>query len=169
MILYPAIDILDGRAVRLTQGDFNRATQYSTPLDAAREWAAAGAKRLHVVDLDGARAGAPANLAHVEQIAAQTGLEIQLGGGLRSRAAIADAIAAGVARVVLGTAAFANGQHGTALYHGVEGIVFYLFTYALMTLGTFGVIFGSPAFHHWHHDRDRARSEPATASAEAAV
>ena len=110
MILYPAIDILDGRAVRLTQGDFNRATQYSTPLDAAREWAAAGAKRLHVVDLDGARAGAPANLAHVEQIAAQTGLEIQLGGGLRSRAAIADAIAAGVARVVLGTAAFADGE-----------------------------------------------------------
>jgi phosphoribosylformimino-5-aminoimidazole carboxamide ribotide isomerase len=110
VILYPAIDILDGRAVRLTQGDFNRATQYSTPLDAARDWAAAGASRLHVVDLDGARAGVPSNLAHVEEIAAKTGLEIQLGGGLRSRAAIADAIAAGAARVVLGTAAFADGE-----------------------------------------------------------
>ena len=110
MILYPAIDILDGRAVRLTQGDFNRVTEYADPLDAAREWAAAGAERLHVVDLDGARAGAPANLAHVERIASQTGLEIQLGGGLRSRAAIADAIAAGAARVVLGTAAFADGE-----------------------------------------------------------
>jgi len=125
MILYPAIDILDGRAVRLTQGDFNRATQYSAPLDAAREWAAAGATRLHIVDLDGARAGVPANLAHVERIAAQTGLEIQLGGGLRSRAAIADAIAAGAARVVLGTAAFADSEllEGALAEHGERIVV----------------------------------------------
>jgi phosphoribosylformimino-5-aminoimidazole carboxamide ribotide isomerase len=106
VILYPAIDILDGRAVRLTQGDFNRATQYAQPIDAAREWAAAGAERLHVVDLDGARAGEPANLEHVARIAAETGLEIQLGGGLRSLASIDAAFAAGAARLVLGTAAF---------------------------------------------------------------
>ncbi|MGA2757883.1 MAG: 1-(5-phosphoribosyl)-5-[(5-phosphoribosylamino)methylideneamino]imidazole-4-carboxamide isomerase [Solirubrobacteraceae bacterium] len=109
MILYPAIDILDGHAVRLVQGDFARATEYAAdPLDAARAWAAAGAQRLHVVDLDGARSGAPVNLEHLERIASATGLPVQLGGGLRSRASIAAAFAAGAARVVLGTAAFAD-------------------------------------------------------------
>jgi len=108
VILYPAIDILDGRAVRLVQGDFDRATHYAEPLEAAHDWAAAGAKRLHVVDLDGARSGQPANLAHVERIVRETGLPVQLGGGLRTAAAIADAIAAGVSRVVLGTAAFTD-------------------------------------------------------------
>jgi len=108
VILYPAVDILEGRAVRLVQGDFARATTYAEPVEAARAWADAGAVRLHVVDLDGARAGAPANLAHVERIAARTGLEIQLGGGLRSEDSIDAAIAAGASRVVLGTAAFAG-------------------------------------------------------------
>ena len=109
MILYPAIDILDGHAVRLVQGDFERATEYAAdPLDAARAWAEAGARRLHVVDLDGARAGAPVNLGHVERIVGETGLPLQLGGGLRSRAAIAAAFAAGAQRVVLGTAAFSD-------------------------------------------------------------
>jgi phosphoribosylformimino-5-aminoimidazole carboxamide ribotide isomerase len=96
VILYPAIDILDGHAVRLVQGDFDQRTEYAAdPLDAAREWAAAGAERLHVVDLDGARAGAPVNLGRVARIVAETGLPVQLGGG-------------GVQRVVLGTAAFAD-------------------------------------------------------------
>jgi phosphoribosylformimino-5-aminoimidazole carboxamide ribotide isomerase len=109
VILYPAIDILDGHAVRLVQGDFDRATEYAAdPLDAARAWAAAGARRLHVVDLDGARAGAPVNLGHVERIIGETGLALQLGGGLRSRSAIAAAFAAGAQRVVLGTAAFSD-------------------------------------------------------------
>jgi phosphoribosylformimino-5-aminoimidazole carboxamide ribotide isomerase len=107
VILYPAIDILDGAVVRLVQGDFAQSTAYApTPLDAARDWAAAGARRLHVVDLDGARAGEPVNLASIAAIAAQTGLPIQLGGGLRSADALAAAFAAGVWRVVLGTAAF---------------------------------------------------------------
>jgi len=111
VILYPAIDILDAHAVRLLQGEFERRTEYAAdPLDAARGWAAAGARRLHVVDLDGARSGASVNLAHVERIAAQTGLPVQLGGGLRSLAAISSAFAAGVARVVLGTAAFADDE-----------------------------------------------------------
>jgi phosphoribosylformimino-5-aminoimidazole carboxamide ribotide isomerase len=109
VILYPAIDILDGHAVRLVQGDFEQRTEYAAdPLDAAREWAAAGAQRLHVVDLDGARAGAPVNLERVERIVAETGLPVQLGGGLRSPAAIAAAFESGVQRVVLGTAAFAD-------------------------------------------------------------
>jgi phosphoribosylformimino-5-aminoimidazole carboxamide ribotide isomerase len=109
VILYPAIDILDGHAVRLVQGDFDQRTEYADdPLDAARAWARAGAERLHVVDLDGARAGAPVNLAHVARIIAETGLPVQHGGGLRSPAAIAAAFAAGARRVVLGTAAFAD-------------------------------------------------------------
>jgi phosphoribosylformimino-5-aminoimidazole carboxamide ribotide isomerase len=107
MILYPALDILDGRVVRLIQGDFAQATQYEAePPKAAAAWLAAGAQRLHVVDLDGARAGAPVNLAAVAQIAEQTALPVQLGGGIRSPEAIAAAFAAGVWRVVLGTAAF---------------------------------------------------------------
>ena len=111
MILYPAIDILDGAVVRLVQGDFEQSTRYATqPLDAAREWAAAGARRLHVVDLDGARAGEPVNLSSVAAIAAQTGLPVQLGGGLRSADALAAAFAAGVWRIVLGTAAFTDPQ-----------------------------------------------------------
>lgn len=109
MILYPAIDILDSHAVRLVQGDFDQRTEYaSDPLDAARAWAAAGAERLHVVDLDGARTGVPVNLAHVARMVNEIGLPVQLGGGLRSAAAISAAFAAGVQRVVLGTAAFSD-------------------------------------------------------------
>ena len=107
MILYPALDILDGRVVRLVQGDFAQATQYAEqPPKAAAAWLAAGAERLHVVDLDGARAGTPVNLDAVAQITAQTGLPVQLGGGIRSAEAIDAAFDAGVTRVVLGTAAF---------------------------------------------------------------
>ncbi|HEY1775216.1 MAG TPA: 1-(5-phosphoribosyl)-5-[(5-phosphoribosylamino)methylideneamino]imidazole-4-carboxamide isomerase [Solirubrobacteraceae bacterium] len=109
MILYPALDILDGRVVRLIQGDFAQATQYEAePLKAAAAWLEAGAQRLHVVDLDGARAGAPVNLAAVAQIAAETKLPVQLGGGIRSAEAVTAAFAAGAQRVVLGTAAFAD-------------------------------------------------------------
>jgi phosphoribosylformimino-5-aminoimidazole carboxamide ribotide isomerase len=109
MILYPAVDILDGHAVRLVQGDFDRVTEYAAePVVAARAWAAAGAEHLHVVDLDGARGGRPVNLEHVRRIVTETGLPVQLGGGLRSLADIAAAFAAGAHRVVLGTAAFAD-------------------------------------------------------------
>jgi phosphoribosylformimino-5-aminoimidazole carboxamide ribotide isomerase len=107
MILYPAIDILDGGAVRLERGEFDQQTRYDAdPLDAARRWVAAGARALHVVDLDGARAGAPANLEHVRRIAAAVDVPVQVGGGLRSAEAIDAVLAAGAARIVLGTAAF---------------------------------------------------------------
>jgi phosphoribosylformimino-5-aminoimidazole carboxamide ribotide isomerase len=109
VILDPAIDILDAHAVRLVQGDFDQRTEYAAdPLDAARAWVAAGAERLHVVDLDGARSGAPVNLEHVRRIVTETALPVQLGGGLRSSSAISAAFAAGAERVVLGTAAFSN-------------------------------------------------------------
>jgi phosphoribosylformimino-5-aminoimidazole carboxamide ribotide isomerase len=109
MILLPAIDILEGKAVRLARGDFDQRTVYDAdPLTAAQRWAAAGARALHVVDLDGARAGAPANLKHVRRIAAGVSIPVQVGGGLRTAEAVRDALAAGATRVILGTAAYTD-------------------------------------------------------------
>jgi phosphoribosylformimino-5-aminoimidazole carboxamide ribotide isomerase len=107
VILYPAVDILDGQAVRLVQGDFAARTVYDDdPLDAALAWVEAGARALHVVDLDGARAGAPRNLDAVRRICAQAGVPVQVGGGLRAAAHVDAALEAGAARVVVGTAAY---------------------------------------------------------------
>jgi phosphoribosylformimino-5-aminoimidazole carboxamide ribotide isomerase len=109
VILYPAIDILEGSAVRLRQGDFGATTVYDAdPLDAARRWVSEGARWLHVVDLDGARSGAPVNLTHVERIAREAGAPIQVGGGLRTLPAVRDALRAGASRVILGTAAYTD-------------------------------------------------------------
>jgi phosphoribosylformimino-5-aminoimidazole carboxamide ribotide isomerase len=107
MILLPAIDILEGKAVRLARGEFDERTVYDAdPLDAARRWVATGARALHVVDLDGARTGTPANLEHVRRIAAEVEVPVQTGGGLRTLEGVREAIGAGAARVVLGTAAY---------------------------------------------------------------
>jgi phosphoribosylformimino-5-aminoimidazole carboxamide ribotide isomerase len=107
LILYPAIDISEGKAVRLVKGDFNQVTVYEdSPLEAARAWVEAGARFLHVVDLDGARTGSPKSLEHLEQIANELHVPIQYGGGLRSLPAVRDALRAGAERVILGTAAF---------------------------------------------------------------
>jgi phosphoribosylformimino-5-aminoimidazole carboxamide ribotide isomerase len=107
MILFPAVDIRDGRAVRLTQGDYAREQVYfDDPVDAASDWAAQGATHLHVVDLDGALHGERRNLEQLERIAATTGLPVQYGGGLRDLEALSAAIGAGAWRVVIGTAAF---------------------------------------------------------------
>jgi phosphoribosylformimino-5-aminoimidazole carboxamide ribotide isomerase len=104
--LYPAIDILDGNAVRLMKGDFEAKKVYDEdPLSAARGWLQAGAHFLHVIDLDGARTGEPVNLEHLRRISSELGLPVQYGGGLRSSGAVDDALAAGAARVILGTAA----------------------------------------------------------------
>ena len=107
MILYPAIDILGGKAVRLARGDYAERTEYDAdPLDAAKRWADAGARWLHVVDLDGARSGEPVNLRHVERIANSVEVPLQLGGGLRTLTSVTSAVNAGATRVILGTAAF---------------------------------------------------------------
>jgi phosphoribosylformimino-5-aminoimidazole carboxamide ribotide isomerase len=107
MILLPAIDILEGNAVRLARGSFDEQTVYDTdPLEAALRWVEGGARALHVVDLDGARTGTPANLEHVRRIAERAGVPVQVGGGLRTSEAIDDAVKAGAERVVLGTAAY---------------------------------------------------------------
>ena len=109
MILYPAIDIAGGRAVRLVQGDFDAETIYAdSPLEAARVWVKAGARYLHMVDLDGARTGSPQNLDHLARVVAELGVPVQYGGGLRSIDAVAGAIDAGASRAILGTAAFAD-------------------------------------------------------------
>ena len=107
MILYPAIDIQGGRAVRLVQGRFEDETVYrDDPLDAARDWVEAGARALHVVDLDGAREGEPRSLEHLARITEACRVPVQYGGGLRSIAAVEGAFDAGAERVILGTAAF---------------------------------------------------------------
>jgi len=109
VILFPAVDILEGKAVRLARGDFNERTVYDEdPVAAARAWVQAGARSLHVVDLDGARTGAPANLEQVERIVREVEVPVQLGGGLRSLDAVEGALRAGASRVVLGTAAYSD-------------------------------------------------------------
>jgi phosphoribosylformimino-5-aminoimidazole carboxamide ribotide isomerase len=106
MDLYPAIDIQDGRAVRLRRGRFDQPTVYAAdPLDAAGAWVEAGARRLHVVDLDGAREGRPVALGHVARIASRLDVPVQYGGGLRTLESLAAALDAGATRVVVGTAA----------------------------------------------------------------
>jgi phosphoribosylformimino-5-aminoimidazole carboxamide ribotide isomerase len=109
MILYPAIDILGGNAVRLVKGDYSNKTVYDEdPLAAARGWAQDGARFLHVVDLDGAREGQPVNLAHLRRITSELDVPVQYGGGLRSLPSVRDALRAGAERVILGTAAFTD-------------------------------------------------------------
>lgn len=109
MIILPAIDIKNGQCVRLYQGDFARATVYdANPVQVARRFQEAGARWLHVVDLDGALAREPVNVALVEQIRAATLLHIELGGGLRKPAHIEQMLNTGIDRVILGTAALMN-------------------------------------------------------------
>lgn len=105
MTIYPAIDIKSGRCVRLTQGRADQETVYAeNPAAVAAEFRAAGSAWVHVVDLDGAFAGEPQNLAAVAAIVA-TGLRVELGGGMRTRAIVERALGAGVSRVVIGTRA----------------------------------------------------------------
>jgi phosphoribosylformimino-5-aminoimidazole carboxamide ribotide isomerase len=107
VILYPAIDIYEGRAVRLVQGRFEDQTVYADdPLEAARSWVQAGARFLHIVDLDGAKAGEPRAIDHLARISAELSVPIQYGGGLRTLPAVREALRAGAERAIVGTAAF---------------------------------------------------------------
>jgi phosphoribosylformimino-5-aminoimidazole carboxamide ribotide isomerase len=105
MELFPAIDLHDGVAVRLVQGDFSRQRAYGDPVALARRYVAGGARWIHVVDLDGARTGTPVNRAVVLAITEAVDVAIQVGGGVRTETAAAALLGDGVARVVLGTAA----------------------------------------------------------------
>ena len=104
--LFPAIDLFGGRAVRLLHGDYNQMTVYSDrPQDVAADFAACGARHIHLVDLEGARDGGTPNLAVIEAIAAKTALDLEVGGGIRSEETIKRYLGAGVGRAILGTAA----------------------------------------------------------------
>ena len=109
MILLPAVDILEGKAVRLARGDFDQRTVYDQdPLEAALRWVRSGARALHVVDLDGARHGAPVNVEQVTRIAESVDVPVQVGGGLRTIESIRAVLEAGATRAVIGTAAYAD-------------------------------------------------------------
>jgi phosphoribosylformimino-5-aminoimidazole carboxamide ribotide isomerase len=126
VILYPAIDIRGGQAVRLLQGDYERETAYDAdPVDAALRWAGEGAEFLHVVDLDGARAGEPRNLEAVRRIAAAVECPIQVGGGLRDMISVDAVLDAGAERVVIGTAALRDPRFLAAVLerHGDRVVV----------------------------------------------
>ena len=106
MILYPAIDLKDGNAVRLLRGDMDQSTVFNTdPVVQAMEFVKAGCEWLHLVDLDGAFAGEPVNAALVDAILAQTKIPVQLGGGIRDMKTIETWLEKGLARVILGTVA----------------------------------------------------------------
>ena len=105
MILLPAIDLYEGKVVRLTRGDYSRMTVYrEDPLDQAREFEIAGAAWLHTVDLEGARDGTTPNFRVVAELCRSTGLQVEVGGGIRTLEAVARYLDAGAARVILGTA-----------------------------------------------------------------
>ena len=109
MNIFPAIDLVQGKAVRLFKGDYARMTVYDDdPLDAARRFEDAGAKYLHMVDLEGARDGSTPNFDAVKRVAQNTSLFVEIGGGIRDMAVIEKYLSAGVKRVILGTAAIAD-------------------------------------------------------------
>ena len=109
MILYPAIDLFQGKAVRLEKGNYNRMTIYDdSPLSRAEMISADGATHLHLVDLEGARSGSTANLPVIEGIVSHTGMFTELGGGIRSMESIQHYLNCGISRVILGTAAVEN-------------------------------------------------------------
>ena len=111
MDLLPAIDILDGKAVRLAKGNYHNQTVYNNdPADQAQRFEEAGARWIHVVDLNGARSGQPENIKIIERIMAKTLLKVEVGGGIRSLETIERLYQAGVSRVVLGTSLVANEQ-----------------------------------------------------------
>ncbi len=109
MEVIPAIDLRGGNVVRLYQGDYERETVFSDdPLAIAERWQAEGGQRLHIVDLDGAHTGNPANLAAIAAIAGRLSIPVQVGGGIRTADTAATLLDAGAARVVIGTAAVSN-------------------------------------------------------------
>jgi phosphoribosylformimino-5-aminoimidazole carboxamide ribotide isomerase len=128
-IIYPAIDIRDGKCVRLVQGDYNRETVYNDdPAAVARDWEAQGGQWIHLVDLDGAKAGHPVNHELIGRIAQSVNVPVQVGGGLRTDEDVERLIGLGVSRVILGTAAIEDrafvsrvlAKHGAAVAIGID-------------------------------------------------
>lgn len=129
MILFPAIDLRDGQVVRLTEGDYGRMNVYGLdPVRTAEGFCAAGASHLHVVDLDGAKDGAPRNLGVIRKLAQVPGLFVQAGGGIRTAERVESYLGMGIGRVILGTAALRDPDflsamvraHGARIAVGVD-------------------------------------------------
>ncbi|MCJ7516243.1 MAG: 1-(5-phosphoribosyl)-5-[(5-phosphoribosylamino)methylideneamino]imidazole-4-carboxamide isomerase [Dehalococcoidia bacterium] len=129
MEIIPAVDIKGGKCVRLYQGDYSQETVFSeNPVDVAMGWKSQGARRLHVIDLDGAAGGEPRNLKVIEGIVKRTNLPVQLGGGIRDEAIVARLLDIGIARVILGTVAVENPElvktlcqrYGKAIVVGID-------------------------------------------------
>ena len=129
MYIYPAIDLYGGKAVRLFKGEYSQMTVYSdNPVGVARDFAAAGASRIHLVDLEGAKTGKPANLSVIADIVKATGLFAEVGGGIRDMKTVESYLSIGVSRVILGTAADRNpdflkaalGTYGEKIAVGVD-------------------------------------------------
>ena len=124
MLIFPAIDLRDGQVVRLVEGDYDRMTVYGNdPLSVAKAYREAGAEYLHVVDLDAAKDGAQKNLAVIEKLAAESGLRLEVGGGVRDEASAKRYLDAGVSRVILGSAAIENPAFMEALAKRYPGQV----------------------------------------------
>jgi len=104
-VIIPAIDIINGQAVRLEQGDYSRKKEYMSPLEAAQKWQQAGAKMLHIVDLDGAKEGKPVNVNIISEIIEKTGIKVELGGGIRTENDLKQIFDSGVTRAIIGSAA----------------------------------------------------------------
>jgi phosphoribosylformimino-5-aminoimidazole carboxamide ribotide isomerase len=122
MIVIPAIDLKDGKCVRLAQGDFGRVTVYADdPVAMAVKWQEQGAKRLHLVDLDGSLAGTPKNSARIRDILGAVSIPVQLGGGIRNRETIEAYLAMGLSWVILGTAALRDAQFVREICRAYEG------------------------------------------------
>ncbi|WP_211184623.1 1-(5-phosphoribosyl)-5-[(5-phosphoribosylamino)methylideneamino]imidazole-4-carboxamide isomerase [Paenibacillus lemnae] len=128
-IMYPAIDIRGGMCVRLVQGDYNQETVYNdSPLKVARSWEEQGGKYIHLVDLDGAKAGHPVNDEIIAKIAATVGVPVQVGGGLRKLEDVERLLSLGVSRVIIGTAAIEDrvftetvlGKYGDKVAIGID-------------------------------------------------
>lgn len=129
MRLYPAVDLKNGKCVRLLQGRFDAITEYGDdPVAMARKWAALGAEALHVVDLDGARSGVAGNREIIKAMAAAVAIPVQAGGGIRTPADVEELLSAGLARVILGTSAVKNRimvkemleRHGSRIVIGID-------------------------------------------------
>lgn len=122
----PAIDIRGGNCVRLLQGDYAQETVYSEdPVSVAKQFEDAGAKRLHIIDLDGSREGYPVNIAAIEKMIGSVGIPVQVGGGVRNENAANDLYNAGASRVYMGTAAIQNPEIVKALCqkHGSDAVI----------------------------------------------
>jgi len=122
LIVIPAIDLKDGKCVRLAQGDFSRITVYSeNPTEIAAQWQEQGAERIHIVDLDGSLAGSPRNSRAILAIVRSVGIPVEVGGGIRDIRTVASYVEGGVQWVILGTAALKNRsfvQEACRLFHG---------------------------------------------------